>query len=81
MFAFEQVTAPQWDLLCLGKGLSGGALAISVTLVRRHVFDAFLAAPQRARACHELLPLEPAERESVETGAKLFESLVKQEPR
>ncbi len=42
MFAFEQVTAPQWDLLCLGKGLSGGALAISVTLVRRHVFDAFL---------------------------------------
>ncbi len=27
------------------------------------------------------LPFEPAERESVETGAKLFESLVKQEPR
>jgi adenosylmethionine-8-amino-7-oxononanoate aminotransferase len=42
MFALEQVAAPQWDIVCVGKGLSGGALALSATLVRRHVFDAFL---------------------------------------
>jgi adenosylmethionine---8-amino-7-oxononanoate aminotransferase len=44
MFAFEQTgLAP--DLLCLGKGITGGALALSATLVRAPVYDAFLGAP------------------------------------
>jgi adenosylmethionine---8-amino-7-oxononanoate aminotransferase len=44
MFAFEQTgVAP--DLLCLGKGITGGALALSATLVRAPVYDAFLGEP------------------------------------
>jgi adenosylmethionine-8-amino-7-oxononanoate aminotransferase len=44
MFAFEQTgIAP--DLLCLGKGITGGALALSATLVRAPVYDAFLGQP------------------------------------
>jgi adenosylmethionine---8-amino-7-oxononanoate aminotransferase len=44
MFAFEQTgLAP--DLLCLGKGITGGALALSATLVRAPVYDAFLGEP------------------------------------
>jgi adenosylmethionine-8-amino-7-oxononanoate transaminase len=44
MFAFEQTgVAP--DLLCLGKGITGGALALSATLVREPVYDAFLGEP------------------------------------
>jgi adenosylmethionine---8-amino-7-oxononanoate aminotransferase len=44
MFAFEQTgVAP--DLLCLGKGITGGALALSATLVRAPVYDAFLGDP------------------------------------
>lgn len=31
------------DLLCLGKGLTGGYLPMAATVARRHVFDAFLA--------------------------------------
>jgi adenosylmethionine-8-amino-7-oxononanoate aminotransferase len=30
------------DILCLGKGLTGGALGMGATLARPHVFDAFL---------------------------------------
>jgi adenosylmethionine-8-amino-7-oxononanoate aminotransferase len=44
MFAFEQ-TGLLPDILCLGKGITGGALALSATLVRRHVFEAFLGEP------------------------------------
>jgi adenosylmethionine---8-amino-7-oxononanoate aminotransferase len=44
MFAFEQTgVAP--DILCLGKGITGGALALSATLVREPVYDAFLGEP------------------------------------
>lgn len=44
MFALEQTgVAP--DLLCLGKGITGGALALSATLVRERVYDAFLGEP------------------------------------
>lgn len=31
------------DLLCLGKGLTGGYLPMAATVARRHVYDAFLA--------------------------------------
>ena len=41
MFAFEQTTARP-DILCLGKSITGGALPLSATLVRPHVYDAFL---------------------------------------
>jgi adenosylmethionine-8-amino-7-oxononanoate aminotransferase len=44
MFAFEQ-TGLTPDLLCLGKGITGGALALSATLVRAPVYDAFLGEP------------------------------------
>jgi adenosylmethionine---8-amino-7-oxononanoate aminotransferase len=41
MFAFEQLgVAP--DLVCVGKGLTGGALALSATLATARVYDAFL---------------------------------------
>lgn len=45
MFAFEQ-TAVQPDVLCLGKGITGGALALSATLVARPVYEAFLGEPE-----------------------------------
>lgn len=41
MFAYEQ-TALRPDILCVGKGLSGGALALSATLVRQEIYEAFL---------------------------------------
>lgn len=40
MFAFEQLGLRP-DLLCLGKGITGGALALSATLATRRVFEAF----------------------------------------
>jgi adenosylmethionine-8-amino-7-oxononanoate aminotransferase len=41
MFAFEQ-TPLRPDIVCLGKSITGGALALSCALVRRRVYDAFL---------------------------------------
>jgi adenosylmethionine-8-amino-7-oxononanoate aminotransferase len=49
MFAFEQ-TALHPDIVCAGKGLSGGTLALSATLVRREIYDAFLG--DRAEYVH-----------------------------
>lgn len=43
MFAFEQLDV-QPDIICLGKGLTGGALALSAVLASERVFDAFLGA-------------------------------------
>ena len=41
MFAFEQTPlAP--DFVCVGKGLTGGTLALSATLARESIFEAFL---------------------------------------
>jgi adenosylmethionine-8-amino-7-oxononanoate aminotransferase len=45
MFGFEQ-TGVQPDLLCLGKGITGGALALSATLVRQKIYTAFLGEPE-----------------------------------
>ncbi|HEY6484833.1 MAG TPA: aminotransferase class III-fold pyridoxal phosphate-dependent enzyme [Candidatus Cybelea sp.] len=44
MFAFEQ-TPLHPDIVCVGKGLSGGTLALSATLVRREIYQAFLGEP------------------------------------
>jgi adenosylmethionine-8-amino-7-oxononanoate aminotransferase len=44
MFAFEQIGLSP-DIVCVGKGLTGGALALSATLVGQSVYDAFLARP------------------------------------
>lgn len=48
LFAFEQLGLMP-DLLCLGKGLSGGTLALSATLAGRHIYDAFLGSAREAR--------------------------------
>lgn len=44
MFAYEQLGLHP-DLLCVGKGLSGGTLALSATLARADLYRAFLGAP------------------------------------
>lgn len=36
------------DLMCLGKGFTGGVLPMSATMTNQRVFDAFLGAPERA---------------------------------
>ena len=41
MFAFESLRLRP-DLLCVGKGITGGTLALSATLATARVFDAFL---------------------------------------
>lgn len=42
MFAFEQLGITP-DLMCAGKGITGGTMALSATLAKAHVYDAFLA--------------------------------------
>jgi len=44
MFALEQLGI-RADVVCVGKGLSGGSLPISATVVREPVFAAFRGAP------------------------------------
>lgn len=41
LFAYEQ-TAMRPDIVCLGKGITGGTLALSATLTTARVYDAFL---------------------------------------
>ncbi len=48
MFAFEQ-TPLHPDIVCVGKGITGGTLALSATLTTERVYDAFLAEPEQAR--------------------------------
>jgi adenosylmethionine-8-amino-7-oxononanoate aminotransferase len=48
MFACEQErVAP--DLLCLGKGLTGGYLPLAATLATERVYEGFLGAPEESR--------------------------------
>jgi adenosylmethionine---8-amino-7-oxononanoate aminotransferase len=42
LFACEQAGVTP-DMLCLGKGLTGGALSLAATLCRPHVYEAFLS--------------------------------------
>ena len=43
MFAFEQLQLHP-DIICVGKGITGGTLALSATLARERIYDAFLGA-------------------------------------
>jgi adenosylmethionine-8-amino-7-oxononanoate aminotransferase len=45
MFAFQQ-TGLDPDIICVGKGLTGGAMALSATLVGQTLYDAFLGAQE-----------------------------------
>jgi adenosylmethionine---8-amino-7-oxononanoate aminotransferase len=42
LFACEQAGVTP-DILCLGKGLTGGALSLAATVARPHVYEAFLS--------------------------------------
>jgi adenosylmethionine-8-amino-7-oxononanoate aminotransferase len=48
MFAFEQLGLEP-DLLCVGKGLSGGILALSAVLAKEPIYRAFLGAPEERK--------------------------------
>ncbi len=48
MFAYEQLGL-QPDIVCLGKGITGGILALSATLARQHVYEAFLGDPSERK--------------------------------
>jgi adenosylmethionine-8-amino-7-oxononanoate transaminase len=48
LFAF-QALGLEPDLLCVGKGLSGGTVALSATLARPRLYEAFLGAPEEQR--------------------------------
>jgi adenosylmethionine-8-amino-7-oxononanoate aminotransferase len=48
MFAYEQLGLEP-DLVSLGKGISGGALALSAVLATDRVYEAFLGAPEANR--------------------------------
>ncbi len=48
LFACEQAGVTP-DIMCLGKGLTGGALSLAATIARPHVYEAFLSDdPQKA---------------------------------
>ncbi|MDP9127953.1 MAG: adenosylmethionine--8-amino-7-oxononanoate transaminase [Pseudomonadota bacterium] len=51
MFACEQAGVVP-DILCLGKALSGGPVSLAATLVRAHVFEAFLSDSGAAALMH-----------------------------
>ena len=44
MFAHEQLGMTP-DILCLGKGITGGVMALSATLAKTKIYDAFLGHP------------------------------------
>ncbi len=48
MFAFEQL-ALRPDIVCVGKGITGGILALSATLASERIFAAFLGAPEERK--------------------------------
>ncbi|HUA33370.1 MAG TPA: adenosylmethionine--8-amino-7-oxononanoate transaminase [Candidatus Binataceae bacterium] len=49
MFA-SQLAGVTPDLLCLGKGITGGYLPLAATLATERIFEAFLGEPQEYRA-------------------------------
>lgn len=48
MFAYAALGLTP-DLVCLGKGLTGGTLALSAVLATRRIYDAFLGSPDAGR--------------------------------
>jgi adenosylmethionine-8-amino-7-oxononanoate aminotransferase len=51
LFACEQAGVTP-DILCLGKGLTGGVLTLAATLARPHVFEAFLSKSHEKALMH-----------------------------
>jgi adenosylmethionine-8-amino-7-oxononanoate aminotransferase len=49
MFAADHA-GPAPDLMCLGKGITGGYLPLAATISSEKIFDAFLGEPQEFRA-------------------------------
>jgi adenosylmethionine-8-amino-7-oxononanoate aminotransferase len=49
MFACEQESVAP-DLLCLGKGLTGGYLPLAATLATERIYEGFLGEPEEGRA-------------------------------
>jgi adenosylmethionine---8-amino-7-oxononanoate aminotransferase len=48
MFAFEQLELRP-DLICLGKGITGGTMALSAVLARERIYQAFLGEPEERK--------------------------------
>jgi adenosylmethionine-8-amino-7-oxononanoate aminotransferase len=74
LFACEQAGVTP-DILCLGKGLTGGALSLAATLCRPHVYDAFLSDnPARALMHGPTFMANPLACAAANASLDLFES-------
>ena len=51
LFACDQAGVTP-DIMCLGKGLTGGALTLAATIARPHVFEAFLSDDPKKALMH-----------------------------
>jgi len=74
-----RLLASEWaavvpDLVCLGKGLSGGALPLSAVLVRAGLEDAFTGAPERAFAHSHTFCANPIACAAARASLALFET-------
>jgi len=74
LFAGEQAGIVP-DILCLGKGLTGGALSLAATLARPHVYEAFLSDdPARALMHGPTFMANPLACAAANASLDLFES-------
>jgi adenosylmethionine---8-amino-7-oxononanoate aminotransferase len=74
LFACEQAGVTP-DILCLGKGLTGGALSLAATLCRPHVYEAFLSdEPTRALMHGPTFMANPLACAAANASLDLFES-------
>lgn len=74
LFACEQAGIVP-DILCLGKGLTGGVVSLAATLCRPHVFEAFLADdPSRALMHGPTFMANPLACAAANASLDLFES-------
>ncbi|HUO55119.1 MAG TPA: adenosylmethionine--8-amino-7-oxononanoate transaminase [Rhodoblastus sp.] len=74
LFAGEQAGIVP-DILCLGKGLTGGALSLAATLARPHVYEAFLSDdPVRALMHGPTFMANPLACAAANASLDLFES-------
>jgi adenosylmethionine---8-amino-7-oxononanoate aminotransferase len=74
LFACQQAGITP-DILCLGKGLTGGALTLAATIARPHVFEAFLSDdPARALMHGPTFMANPLACAAANASLDLFES-------